>query len=306
MTTSRRFLILGLVVLAVENPVQAFQQRSCLTAASRVSSITSSKTTRRYGFFKDAFGKAFENDRTLSTDKSEGQYDNMMIGEEYVEPDELPSSQQLTETQRKWREATLQTPESKKNIIETLLEDTTWKLDLYLSGVPERDPSNDLYGSKVNISSRDKSTGLTLPNQASTTISVKFVPGGVCQVDESDFTSGDVAGEWKLSDDYKTLRFSIDQLGYTKTVETRGSIQKIYWSDEDEKTVETSTTYNIAPGFVYCDIDISQGRQPGTLVLGQPVPGSVDGVIRVEQSSGLFGISSKMVTCGKFEAKQSQ
>ena len=37
-----------------------------------------------------------------------------------------------------------------------LVTGTSWVLDLYLSGVPERDPSNDLYGSKVNISSRDQ------------------------------------------------------------------------------------------------------------------------------------------------------
>jgi hypothetical protein len=249
-------------------------------------------TSRRYNFFKDIVDKAFENDRNLSTDKTKGQYD--APGEEFDDPAAMPST--LTETQRKWRETQVQA----NGPLPELLEGTFWTLGLFLAGIPERDPSNDLYGSKVNISSRDKATGLSLPAIPSTTVTLEFLGNGICRASQSEFCSGQVDGEWKLSDDGKILRFSIDCLGYTKTVETKGSIQKIYWSDEDEKSVATSTTYFIPPGFVYADVEIAQGRQPGTLDLGNV------GVLRVEQASGLFGISSKMVACGKFEAQEKQ
>ena len=88
----------------------------------------------------------------------------------------------------------------------------------------------------------------------------------------------------------------MDALGYTRTVQTKGSIQNVYWTNEEEKTVQTSSTYSIAPGWVYGDIDISLGRQPGTFDLG-------NGILRIEKESGLFGISSKMMVCGKFNAR---
>jgi hypothetical protein len=83
-------------------------------------------------------------------------------------------------------------------------------------------------------------------------------------------------------------------------VETKGSIQKIYWTDEEEKTIQTTTTYQIPPGFVYGDIQVTPGRQPGTFTVGD------SGILRVEQSSGLFGIASRMIACGKFVAKRNE
>jgi hypothetical protein len=249
--------------------------------------------TRRYNFFKDAIGKAFENDRNLSSDKSKGQYD--APGEEFDDP--TPNVGTLTETQKKWRETQLL---RKDGINPELLVGTSWTLELFLAGVPDKDPSNDLYGSKINISSRDKATGLALPSAASASLTVAFLQNGECKASKSTFTSGDNSGEWKVSDDGKFLRFSLDTMGYTRTVETRGSIQKIYWSDAEEKTIQTKTTYSIPPGLVYGDIEIIPGRNPGTFDLGD------NGILRVERSSGLFGIASKMVPCGKFVAKRNQ
>jgi hypothetical protein len=238
-------------------------------------------------------GKAFDNDRNLSTDKSRGQYDQP--GEEFIDT----SSEQtagLSETQKKWRQA--QGVGVNNDVRPALLTGSSWKLDLFLAGVPERDPSSDLYGSKVNISSRDRDTSLSLPSIPSTSLIMELLENGVCRSAESDFTPGTTDGEWKLSEDGKILRFSLDTVGYIRKVETRGSIQKIYWTDEEEKNVQTSSTYSIPPGLVYGDIEVTKGRQPGTFEM------SSSGILRLEKSSGLFGVSSQMVACGKFEARR--
>jgi hypothetical protein len=36
---------------------------------------------------------------------------------------------------------------------------TDWELSMYLTGVPDRDPSNGLYGSKTKVSARDRPPG---------------------------------------------------------------------------------------------------------------------------------------------------
>jgi hypothetical protein len=112
-------------------------------------------------------------------------------------------------------------------------------------------------------------------------------------------------GQWKLSDDGKVLRFSLDQVGFTRTAVTKGTIQNVAWTNEEERTTETSTTYTIPPGFVYGDVPVTPAKgRPGLVGSSFNVAG--DGVLRVEQESGLFGISSKMVACGKFQAKRIQ
>jgi hypothetical protein len=243
--------------------------------------------TRRYNMFKDMIDKAFQNDGNLSPDKRQGQYDGP--GEEFIESG--PASE-LTETQKKWRETQLG-----NDVTPTLLSGKKVSVDFFLAGVPERDPSNDLYGSKVNISARDRETGLSLPSAPSTTITIEFLENGICRASESEFTSGENDGEWKLSDEGKMLRFSIDTLGYTRTVETQGSIQNVYWSKEDEKSIRTQTSYSIPAGYVYGDIEVVPGRKPGTFDFG----GS--GVLRLEKSAGLFGVSSQLVACGRFEMR---
>ena len=259
------------------------------TALSSIEPHQCRQSTRCYNMFKDMIEKAFENDGNLSKDKAIGQYD--APGEEFI--DSSPA-EQLTETQKKWREKELT-----NDVTPAMVTGSKCSVDLFLSGVPERDPSNDLYGSKINISSRDRETGLSLPSAPSTTIQIKFLENGVCRATPSEFTSGKVDGEWKLSEDGKVLRFSMDVLGYTRTVETKGSIQKVAWSKEDEQSIATQTTYAIPPGFVYGDVQVAPGRRPGS-----SIDFSESGVLRLEQSAGLFGVSSKLVACGKFEIKQ--
>jgi hypothetical protein len=238
--------------------------------------------TCRFNFFKDLLEGAFENDPNLSsTDRRKGQLEG---------PNSVASTRiQPTQVQRAWRERQTATIAP---VAAELLENTKWKLELYLAGIPEKDPSNDLYGSRVNISNRNKEFGLDLPQEPTTNAEIEFLPGGVCCCQKSPFTSG-ADGEWKLSEDGTQLRFSLDVVGYSRTVQTKGSIQKVFWSEQPEATRKTASSYNIPPGWVYCDIRIGYGSRPGT------IDPKGDGVLRVEQRMGLMGAASKLVACGK-------
>ena len=138
------------------------------------------------GLFNDLFKDAFANDENLSSDKATGQleYEGDSENDDNIFPILSKPSEQQTDIQKRW----LAVQEKEKNVrkqsqleqqqrnnaaissganldikgikgapvnIDQLIG-TTWVLDLYLAGVPERDPSNDLYGSKVNISNRDR------------------------------------------------------------------------------------------------------------------------------------------------------
>jgi hypothetical protein len=61
---------------------------------------------------------------------------------------------------------------------------TNWELFLYLTGGPDRDPSNDLYGSKTNVSNRDRwlGPGASLPREPTARVGVRFLAGGVTSI----------------------------------------------------------------------------------------------------------------------------
>ncbi|CAB9521588.1 expressed unknown protein [Seminavis robusta] len=247
-------------------------------------------------FFKDVLGKAFENDASLDTDKTKGQYDgpgdemddSMSVGR-------LFPPQELTETQKRWRD-TQQQPGGTPQL---LLTNSQWKLDLFLTGIPDRDPSNDLFASKVKISTRDRKVGLMVPEEPTVSdILVTLLEDGVCHVvSDSEFLNQGTNGAWKVSDDGQNVRISLDVNGYQRTVQTKGSIQKIYWSQEDETSVQTSTAYSIPAGPLFGDASLKSGAKVGTLQW-------TDGILRVEQSAGLLGAGSKMVPCGRFAAER--
>lgn len=277
-TMSRRLFCLVLPCLLLH--VDSFAPLS-VNHAQRRSSLSMS-------FFKDLVNSAFQNDGSLSTDKSKGQYDGPY--------DEESQYNAPTQTQERWRTSVAAAQGS--NVNQQLLENTRWQLSLFLSGVANKDPSNDLYGSKVNISSRDQRTGLNLPDEPSVIVEMELLPEGVCKTKESSFTTGKVDGQWKLSDDGSMIRFSMDVVGYSRTVQTRGSITKVYWSREDEKTTETSSTYQIPGGILYADASLaSTSSKPGVVDMK-------DGVLRLEKTMGLLGAASKLVPCGGFEAKR--
>ena len=278
------------------------------------------------GFFDNLLKDAFSNDPNLSRDGVSGAIDegsddllNFDVG-------------QKTEVQKRWIESQINQPKTQTTTASSAissnvkgaplspeqLQDTRWRLSLYLTGVPDRDPSNDLYGSRTNVSLRDRRLGLgaNLPQSATGCVIVKLVSDGSLTVQDSWFGDEDdvdnntekqsisptsIPGQWLLSPDGRTLRLSIPIVGYKRTVTTKGTIQKIYWSSADESTTQTSTSYTISEGMIYGDINVGYGMG-GVLDMieergeaGNKIPG---GLLRVEKRMGLA--SSKMVPCGRF------
>mmetsp|Transcript_9122 Transcript_9122/g.18389 ORF Transcript_9122/g.18389 Transcript_9122/m.18389 type:complete len:206 (-) Transcript_9122:2257-2874(-) len=132
---------------------------------------------------------------------------------------------------------------------------------------------------------------------------------------ESKLCSDGARGMWKLSDDGKMIRIGIPIRGYRRTVTTTGTIQKVFWSQGEPATSRTSSTYSIPEGFVYGDIAVGYGEEPGLLVMmderrragaGAAAAGSdvvPGGLLRVEKKVGVLGASSKLLPCGKFSGK---
>jgi len=243
------------------------------------------RQTTALSLFDKLFGEAFENDASLSqSDRLAGQIDG---AEEIDVADRYSPPRTMTETQRKWQDL-------------NRLDLTGMKLqvDLFLTGVPNKDPSNDLYGSQSSISTRDRQVGLNLPEKPSVgNVQFQFLEDGkvsCVEPEDSGFISNKAQGDWLLSDDETQVRFRFQVTGYTRRVETKGTIQSVFWSNEDDQTTQTSTVYSIPEGWLYAE---------ARLVNGQAGVQFGDCVLKVEQSMGLLGVSSKMTPCGKFAAK---
>lgn len=128
-----------------------------------------------YMSFFDKFKEAFENDPGD---------DEAIVGEGESPP---PKRIQMTEVQKRWMDSSSVKGKS-TGIVNApmpskVLSGTKWSLELYLSGIPDRDPSNNLYGSRINISNRDSRLGLgvTCPEDPSITIQIEFDHDGVCR-----------------------------------------------------------------------------------------------------------------------------
>lgn len=251
-------------------------------------------STLHMNFFEDMVGKAFQNDSTLDKDKSQGQYDGP--NDDYDDGISVARqvNPQLTKTQQQWRER----QQSNSLTAPKLLINSKWSLDLFLTGVPERDPSNDLFASRTNISSRDRKVGLAVPEKPTVSgIVIQLLENGVCRLEtHSEFIDTDEGdGQWKLSDDGSMIRISLNVVGYQRTVQTTGTIQKVFWSKEGDQQIATSTAYTIPAGWMYGDAQLKSGKQVGTLQWD-------DGIFRIEQSTGFLGAGSRMVPCGRFTA----
>jgi len=268
MKTNNWFPLLCLVALKAS----AFQ---ILTPVNRSTALP--------GFFDKLLQDAFSNDASLSTDKTQTQ----------IEYDGTPNRQ--TQTAQNSRQVDWLSGNSRGAPVNpVLLRDTRWKLSLYLAGAPDKDPSNDLYGRKTNMSGRDNllPNGVECPQEATVEFGITLEEEGVCRVEESAFTSGE-GGTYEVSPDNQYLRFSLPATGFQRTVKTKGTITKAYWSEEDDKVTKTSTTYTIPNGFVYGDVKLGYGS-PGEITIK-------DGILRFEKRVGLVG--SKMVICGRVEGK---
>ena len=275
--------------------------------------------THLYGIF-DALKDAFSNDEALSPDKGEGQLEGPGIGSDFR------SDADLTDVQKKWLASQQAAPKGGADpsalaadaaggnvkgapLTTEKLIGTKWTLSLYLSGIPQRDPSSNLYGANTNISTRNKDArnaglplGATLPEEPSTTVQVELLEDGTAKVEETEFTTG-ANGQWLLSPNGRSVRISLDCTGFTRTIKTKGTIQKVYWSDgENEVTTKTSSEYSIAPGLIYAEIGVGYGRPGQLLMVGSD--GSTDlGILTVERTMGLLGASSRMEICGKLSGK---
>lgn len=285
------------------------------------------------GFFDNLLKDAFANDPNLSNDGVSGAIDQGSSDDDGT----LLFDVERTEVQKKWLESQQLFPNRKQQqqgnnnnnvkgapLSPQQLQNTRWFLSLYLTGVPDRDPSNDLYGSRSNVSLRDRKLGLgaKLPEDATGCVIVRLLSDGSFIVEDSWFGDATAAttaaqeekqsicpadntsGRWLLSDDGRTLRIGLPILGYRRTVTTRGTIQKIYWSSQEEASTQTSTTYSIPEGMIYGDINVGYGTG-GVLAMmeekgemGAMLPG---GLLRVEKKVGFA--SSKLVPCGRFNGK---
>lgn len=248
-------------------------------------------SSKRYSFLQDVFGKAFENDSTLSKDKSQGQLEGPGDSQDPT----TAESRTLTETQEKWQRL-----QQSSSAIE--LRGKSIEMDFFLTGVPNKDPSSDLFGSRINISTRDRKVGLSLPEKPTVAgIQLEFIDESKCRCQtESAFTIQNSLGDWKFSDDNaissnRLVRFRIFVKGFTRTVETRGTIQKVYWSKEDERTRQTSTMYSIPEGWLYGEASLS--RTPRGDILWK------DGILKIEKQQGFLGAASTLVACGKFNVR---
>lgn len=289
---------------------------------------SSSSSRLRMSFFGDLFKNAFANDEGLSTsDKTEGQLDYDGEDDDFVVNTGAGGRERRkrpqTEVQKRWLEAQERQNQQQQRATTTTsiagapvdlrpakgapldpaaLVGTEWILDLYLAGVPDRDPSNNLYGNRVNISSRDRGLGLgaSVPEEPNVSVKMTFFENGVCRAEPSDFTTG-ADGEYRLSDDRRFVRFSVDALGFQRMVTTTGTISRVAWSEGEDTVSRTSSTYSIPEGVVYADASIGYGR-PGELVMANSVR-APSGVLRVERRVGVLGAAVKMETCGRFSAR---
>lgn len=173
---------------------------------------STSSTILSMGFFDDLFKDAFSNDSSLAKGSVKGSIEGP--------GDELNSSyrsslshpkqpQQQTEIQRRFLEAqqqqgqrllqqkqqqqiaqqqdTLITAAKGAPLTNKILCNTNWELLLYLTGVLDRDPSNDLYGSKTNVSVRDRQLGLgaAVPTEPTARIKIILLDEGIVSIVES-------------------------------------------------------------------------------------------------------------------------
>ena len=258
---------------------------------------TRNERIRLKNWFQDMLSEAFTNDDSLlnSENKSDGQVDYGMTTT--TNPGANKFEPRFNAFQK-----TAAAPITPRQLV-----GTKWSIKMYLAGIPDADPSNNLFGSRVNISSREDKrfgAGVTVPKDPTLTIEIELGEDGACCVSQTDFTTGTV-GQWKLFDG-NLLRIAMECEGYQRRVGVTGTLSKVYWSDEDEVTSSASSTYSIPPGTIYADAMVQYGAPGEFTLLTSPSNSqtAVDtlGLLRVEKKIGALGATSKMMPCGTFDA----
>eukprot|EP00540_Astrosyne_radiata_P017971 CAMPEP_0116837004 /NCGR_PEP_ID=MMETSP0418-20121206/8416_1 /TAXON_ID=1158023 /ORGANISM="Astrosyne radiata, Strain 13vi08-1A" /LENGTH=343 /DNA_ID=CAMNT_0004466847 /DNA_START=48 /DNA_END=1079 /DNA_ORIENTATION=+ len=285
-----------MTIMVVSTPMLFLSVLSCYLVVSngfslavpsspkRTVTTTLSMSKGKKKGWQDWVKEAFENDTTLSReDLVDGQLEDERARQRRLQMEQLFPSLRNTEP-----EAT--TPSD--DLLQRL-EGTTWNIPLYLVGIPNKDPSNDLYGPRVSISTRDKKRGMNVPAEPTVTVALELLPNGECRVSETPFCEGKKLGGWKVTmkKGSPVLQFSIEALGYKRTIQTKGTIERVYWSQQPETKSQTSTMYSIPPGWVFGEVGI--GEYGGLYFEGE-------GVLYVQKRQGLFGATTTLVPCGKF------
>jgi hypothetical protein len=181
---------------------------------------STSSTQLSMGFFDDLLKDAFSNDSTLAKGSVKGSIEGPGDDEDLSNSssrsrNNMRQSLPQTEIQRRFLEAQqqqgqrlLQQKQQQQNaqqqdtlikaakgapLTNKVLINTNWELSLYLTGVPDRDPSSDLYGSKTNVSVRDRQLGLgaALPTEPTARIKVVLLDDGVVSIVESRACNSD-------------------------------------------------------------------------------------------------------------------
>lgn len=295
-----------------------------LSKCKHNSFVAGDKASIRLHGWKDLFDGAFANDPNLSSDKSLEQleYEN----DDKMNPITAPS--QRTEVQQRWwdaqQQASSSSSSSKPLEASMNLDDTCWSIDMYLTGIPDFDPNNSLYGAKVNISNRNRqdeasgfalgTDGVTADANPTTNILLQFQSDGTCVIlrgsaftnaDDDDDEQRKGSWQWLPPDNnnkrINTIVFCIPVEGYCRTVTTKGTIQNVSWSDREQVSTKTSATYSVPKGDLYGQIRIDYGSKPGTLAMINAIDKKQPyGLLYVEKPMGPFGLTTKTVPCGKF------
>ncbi|KAL9183790.1 hypothetical protein ACHAXT_004646 [Thalassiosira profunda] len=261
--------------------VDAFQSASPRASSPRASS--SRQPTAVRGFLDDLLKDAFSNDDNLAKDGVKGSIEGP--GDDLAANFgvNLQRQPEQTEVQKRWLEAQLKEksqqqqqqaqgqPEARQTVLvkaakgapltAEVLVNTNWELALYLTGVPDRDPSNDLYGSKTNVSVRDRQLGLgvSLPKDPTARVRIELLEGGEVTI------LGSYAGS-----DGEDSTDDASQVCYTDIPGTMEAVRRRQNNTDIGPHPRLSTNSHDYRAqykriFVYGDIGVGYGDRPGTL-----------------------------------------
>ena len=185
-----------------------------LVASFYTSAKVSSRHSSISGFFdnfNEQLKRAFEND------------------EEYIQKDNPGKTAPKKEVLYKGNA-------NSRRVYESNLLNSEWSLLVAMQGLPQGDPSNDLYAPK---SKAGKVDGIEV------TINITILENGTLFVKDNDLTTFGEPGKWKLDDLGTTIAFSFYTEGLERVIKTKGSLVSVYGGEE---TMRTSSMYFVPAG----------------------------------------------------------
>jgi len=187
------------------------------------------------------------------------------------------------------------------------LSPVTVSLSFYLTGIPEKDASSDLWQKQVKITGNeyDQQLRVAFPSEPQQsclavlnddfTVTVS-IPDSLSS-SSSDFIPPQTDGAWKLSFEggRNLLRLGISQLGFSRVVRSGGTMESVYGGAGNSAMKSASS---LPPGRIYADFEILFGGTPGTFEIKREAPLPL---VKCESASGLLKVVS-LVSCGRVEA----